>query len=110
MVSRKKRKLKEHASEEMRTLNQLKEKYKPFLQELQEGTQNHTVLQHILNKGSITTYEAFIDYGITRLPSRIYDLRCLGIDIDTGMTTKKSANGTITNYAKYTLKEMEEMK
>lgn len=38
-------------------------------------TQNERILRHLNTYGSITTYEAFSEYGITRLASRICDLR-----------------------------------
>ena len=38
-------------------------------------TQINWVLQHLLKHGSITSYEAFKLYGITRLSAKIYDLR-----------------------------------
>ena len=38
-------------------------------------TQNERVRRHLESFGAITTYEAFQDYGITRLPARIWDLR-----------------------------------
>ena len=33
------------------------------------------VIRHMKDFGGITTFEAFTEYGITRLPSRICDLR-----------------------------------
>ena len=39
-----------------------------------ELTQEEKVLRHIQRKGSITTYEAFKLYNITRLSAKIYDL------------------------------------
>lgn len=38
-------------------------------------TQCEMILKYLEDFGSITTYESFIDLGITRLSSRIYDLK-----------------------------------
>ena len=62
------------------------------------------VLKHLKEKGSISTIEAFFDYHITRLPSRIFDLRSRGVDIETNIVWKKSEKGAIEHYAVYTLK------
>lgn len=48
----------------------------------EESTANQCmlVLKH-LKKKPISTYEAISLYGITRLPSRIFDLRSSGFDV-----------------------------
>lgn len=38
-------------------------------------SQKELVLQHLKEHGSITSYEAFSLYGVTRLSAKIYDLR-----------------------------------
>lgn len=38
-------------------------------------TQNERVKRHLEKYGTITTLEAFRDYGITRLSARIWDLK-----------------------------------
>lgn len=38
-------------------------------------TQKELVLDHLKHYGKITTMEAIMRYGITRLSARIYDLR-----------------------------------
>tara|TARA_R110002051_G_scaffold149794_1_gene222360 strand:+ start:32 stop:325 length:294 start_codon:yes stop_codon:yes gene_type:complete len=43
-------------------------------------TQNDVVLKH-LKKQSITSYDAFLSYGITRLAARIYEIRMAGIPV-----------------------------
>lgn len=37
-------------------------------------TQNEAVLRYINETGSITSFEAFTEFGITRLSARIYEL------------------------------------
>lgn len=43
--------------------------------------QNKIILNHLKNKGSITSWEAIQAYGITRLAARIFDLKEAGHDI-----------------------------
>ena len=62
--------------------------------------QNKTVLQHMEKYGSISSYEAFEKYRITRLSARIHDLREQGFNITTENKVKKG-----THYAVYRLEE-----
>lgn len=48
---------------------------KARLSEMQVGSQNYLVLNHILHHGSITAAQAYQKYGILALHSRISDLR-----------------------------------
>jgi len=52
-------------------------------------TQNKTVKKHLLKGKKITTFQAFTKYGITRLASRIFDLKESGMDIKSKLVTKK---------------------
>ena len=67
-------------------------------------TQNQIILQHLRQRGSITSMEAFAEYSITRLSGRIHELRAQGYKITTGK--EKARNGAI--YAVYRLEEGEE--
>jgi len=60
------------------------------------------VLDYISQHGSITTMDAFQHLRITRLPSRICDLRQSGIEIKGEM---ESGNGT--HYMRYSLGDSE---
>ena len=46
------------------------------------------ILSHLMQHGSITTWEAIQQYGITRLSGRIFDLRKAGYKIETVGTGK----------------------
>ena len=70
-------------------------------------TQCETILKHMQEHGSISTIEAFMDYHITRLSARIWDLRHDGHDIVSEMVTTKR-NGAHMSYAVYSLKEKEQ--
>ena len=60
-------------------------------------TQKETILRHLKRKKSISSFEALLVYGITRLASRIDELRQDGHDIETIM--KKDEKGK--RYARY---------
>lgn len=65
-------------------------------------TQAEVVLA-ALHKGPMTSMEAFVEFGITRLAARINELRKAGHDIATiHMTTTNRLGGRCT-YARYAL-------
>ena len=68
-------------------------------------TQNEKVLRHLKEIGSITSWEAIREYGITRLSAKIYDLRKQGYDIDSERVTAKNRFGESCTFAKYFLKK-----
>lgn len=63
--------------------------------------QTERILRHLREYGSITTYEAFSEYGITRLASRICDLRKAGYDIRGEFVTGKNRYGEPVTYSVY---------
>lgn len=67
-------------------------------------TQCEMVLNHMKTFGSITDAEAYEVYGIRRLGARVYDLRQLGIPIDSVEVRNKNRFGKKVRYAKYSLK------
>ena len=66
-------------------------------------TQKELIEKHLLEKGKITSWEAFEIYGITRLSHIIYILR-RKYDIISVSTTKKNRYGHYCTYSTYTLK------
>lgn len=66
-------------------------------------SQKQKVIQYILDFGSISTREAFLDLGIARLAARIYDLRKLGFKIASVMETGINRYGETVRYARYSL-------
>ena len=62
------------------------------------------ILNHLAEYGSITSMEAFQNYGITRLAAQIKVLRDLGYDIVTLMMEGQNRYGEATRYAKYVLR------
>ena len=68
-------------------------------------TQNDMVLDYIQRFGSISSWEAFTDLGITRLSGRIFDLKQMGHSFERKDVTTKNRYGKSVTYARYTLKE-----
>lgn len=68
-------------------------------------TQCELVLRHLKNNGSITTYEAFTEYGITRLASRICDLKQDGYSIRKTFETEKNRYGEAVTFCRYSLEK-----
>lgn len=66
-------------------------------------TQKEVIRKRLEKKGCITSYQAFIRYGITRLSAIIYDLRKEGMEISAETITKRNRYGNTCNFAKYTL-------
>lgn len=71
-------------------------------------TQCDKVLRHLKDHGSITSIEAFNEYGILRLASRINDLRAQGIAIVSETATGKNRYGETTHYSVYRLAKEKE--
>lgn len=68
------------------------------------------IIDYIKRYGSITTYEAFTDLGITRLSGRIHDLTQKGYDFNRESITTKNRDGEPVTYTKYSFKEEREDK
>ena len=50
---------------------------------MKRKTQKEVVLWHLQNHGTITSWEAIKEYGITRLAARVFYLKEDGHDIET---------------------------
>ena len=62
------------------------------------------VKQHLLEHGSITSWEAIQQYGATRLSAIIFNLRKQGYDIRTIMREETDRYGNTCQYANYVLR------
>jgi hypothetical protein len=60
---------------------------------------------HLIENGSITSWEAIKEYGATRLSAIIFNLRARGMNIETTMIEFTDRFGSKAKYAKYILKE-----
>ena len=72
---------------------------------MKENTQKALILKYIDNFGSITSYQAYVDLGITQLATRIKELKKLGYVF--GTTPKKKTNryGVPVHFVEYYLIE-----
>lgn len=66
-------------------------------------TQCDRIIRHLNDYGSITTLDAFNEYGITRLASRICDLRKSGYDINKRFETSYNRYGEKVSYIRYSM-------
>lgn len=65
--------------------------------------QKQMVLQYIEEFGSITSFEAYIDLGITQLATRIKELKEEGYLFNYEWITKKNRYGKPVKFKKYSL-------
>lgn len=61
------------------------------------------VMKYINDFGSITTFEAFTELGITRLGSRIHDLTNQGVNFKREILSKKNRLGKTVTFKRYSL-------
>lgn len=64
-------------------------------------TQVQMVEQYIKDFGSITTFEAFKELGVTRLSDKIYRLKKKGCKINSENVTSKNRYGHNVTFSKY---------
>ncbi len=64
-------------------------------------TQNDMLLRHFDAYGSITSLEAFTEYGIMRLASRISELKAAGVSIESETIKGKNRFGETIKYKRY---------
>ena len=66
-------------------------------------TQNDMILRHLQDYGSITTWEAIQEYGVTRLSARIRDIKDKGYIITDEWQSSLNRYGEMVSYKKYSL-------
>lgn len=67
-------------------------------------TQEQMILKHLQDYGTITTWEAFTDYGITRLSDKIFTLRNKGYNIENENMSALNRYKKKVHFTKYHLK------
>ena len=65
------------------------------------------ILRHLQEFGSITSWEAIMEYGCTRLSQYIYLLRKKGFVIEDEVVKSKNRFGESNHFKKYYLRGME---
>jgi len=68
-------------------------------------TQKEQILTHLKEHGSITSWDAIMEYGVTRLSHQIYCLRNEGFIIPDNRIQVETRLGKTTNISKYTLRD-----
>ena len=66
-------------------------------------TQTEKIVEYINRYGSITTMEAFTELDITRLSSRVFDLRQQGVPVVGTVETRTNKLGEKKHYKRYTI-------
>lgn len=64
-------------------------------------TQKELIIQYIHDFGSITPMEAFADLGITKLATRISEMKKDGVQFDIQVAKGVNRYGKPTRYARY---------
>ena len=67
-------------------------------------TQTEKVMDYMQTHGSISTWEAFEELGITRLASRINDIEKSGVPIDRQTISKENRYGDKIHFTKYSIR------
>ncbi len=70
-------------------------------------TQKDLIIQYLNDYGSITPTEAFFDLGITKLATRISEMRKDGIEFNIQEVKAKNRYGKNTRYARYSFSKRE---
>lgn len=72
-------------------------------------TQCERIIRHLQDVGSLTQTEAFMEYGIGRLSSRICELRAAGYPIKSEYVTGENRYGEPVSYVRYSLSDCKEL-
>ena len=68
-------------------------------------TQREAIIEYITDFGSITPMEAYSDLGITKLATRISEMRRDGMQFKIETVKSKNRYGKPTHYARYSFVE-----
>ena len=68
-------------------------------------TQREAIINYITEFGSITPMEAFADLGITKLATRISEMRKDGMQLKIESVKSKNRYGNTVCFAKYSFEE-----
>ena len=71
-----------------------------------KATQKQRIIDYIKQFGSISSWEAYADLGITQLGARIDQLKKDGYEFETEWESKKNRYGENTTYKRYKIAEL----
>lgn len=66
-------------------------------------SQHDLIMDYLMQFGSITPFEAFTDLGITKLATRVSEMKRIGIRFKTEKVESKNRFGKTVKFAKYSL-------
>ena len=69
-------------------------------------TQRERVIRYIKDFGSITSFQAYTDLGITQLGARIFELKQEGYNFKTQSKKSKNRYGESVRFIEYSLEEV----
>ena len=69
-------------------------------------TQRDLILKYIKDFGSISSWQAYADLGVTQLGARIWELKSMGYEFSKTRITTKNRYGKTSHYDEYRLKEI----
>ena len=72
---------------------------------MRDNSQKALILKYLTDFGSITSYQAYVDLGITQLATRIKELKGMGYTFKTEPQKSKNRYGQPVHYVKYFLNE-----
>ena len=75
-----------------------------------EFTQEDRVLQFMKDTGSITSWQAIQEFGITRIHAKIFNLKKMGYEITKETRCSKNRYGDPVHFAVYKLAQTKENK
>lgn len=67
--------------------------------------QSELILKYIEDFGSISSWEAYQDLGVTQLGARIFELEKQGVEFHREMVRTTNRRGEPTHYMKYSFEE-----
>lgn len=76
-----------------------------MMSEHKRPTQRHRVLDYMRDFGSITSYEADRELGVSRLASRITELKKMGYNIVSKFEPVKNRYGEVCHVKRYRIEE-----
>lgn len=68
-------------------------------------TQHEKIMRYLKERGSISPMEAFQNLGITKLSTRISEMRKSGIQFVKTYVTGKNRDGETDHYMRYSLRD-----
>lgn len=71
---------------------------------MKKPTQKQLIVDYINQFGSITPMQAFADLGITKLATRVSEMRATGVDFKIESVKSKNRYGKTVVFARYSFK------